>query len=168
MALRPNAGHSFLILDVSRSHKEAPQSVGLLTSDRSFTEPVLDNTQHSQQRNIHAPGRIRTRSLSRRVVAYLRFRPRAHWDRHIVRYVSLYVLSVHWRVRVDIEALSVEVCNLFVNTSFIGQIWLLILVSSERVLVRQKLFILMRAPRSVFLWCFYNPSLFARLRLWSN
>jgi len=55
VALRPNAGHSFLILDVSRSHKEAPQSVGLLTSDRSFTEPVLDNTQHSQQRNIHAP-----------------------------------------------------------------------------------------------------------------
>ena len=127
--------------------------------------PVLDNTQHSQQRNIHAPGRIRTRSLSRRVVAYLRLRPRGHWDRHIVRYVSVYVLSVHWRVSVDIGALSVEVCSLIVNTSFIGQIWLLILVSSERVLVRQKLFILMRASCSVFLWYFYSPFLFSRFRL---
>jgi len=82
-----------------------------------------------------------------------------------VRYVSVYVLSVHWRVSVDIGALSVEVCSLIVNTSFIGQIWLLILVSSERVLVRQKLFILMRASCSVFLWYFYSPFLFSRFRL---
>ena len=40
-----------------------------------------DNTQHSQQTNIHAPGGIRTHDLSRRAAADLRPRPRGHWDR---------------------------------------------------------------------------------------
>ena len=68
--------------------------------------PLPDNTQHSQQtdtnrtplydwsvrhrdlyltthntHNIHAPGGIRTRNLSRRAAAELRLRPRGHWDR---------------------------------------------------------------------------------------
>ena len=38
-------------------------------------------TQHSQQTNIHALGRIRTHDLSRRAAADLHFRPRGHWDR---------------------------------------------------------------------------------------
>ena len=39
VALRPNAGHGLLILDVSRSHNDAPQSVGLLwTSDQLVAE----------------------------------------------------------------------------------------------------------------------------------
>jgi hypothetical protein len=38
VALRPNAGHGLLILEVSRSH-DAPQSVGLLwTSDQLVAE----------------------------------------------------------------------------------------------------------------------------------
>ena len=40
-----------------------------------------DNTQHSQQTNIHARGGIRTHSLSRRAAEDLRPRPRGHWDR---------------------------------------------------------------------------------------
>ena len=40
-----------------------------------------DNTQHTQQTNIHAPGWIRTHDPSRRAAADLGLRPRGHWDR---------------------------------------------------------------------------------------
>ena len=43
--------------------------------------PLPNNTQHSQERNIHAPGAIRTRNPSKRAVADPRLRPRGHWDR---------------------------------------------------------------------------------------
>ena len=46
--------------------------------------PLPNNTQHSQQTDIHAPGGIRTHNLSRRAVADLRLRPRGHWDRQLV------------------------------------------------------------------------------------
>ena len=45
--------------------------------------PLPDNTQHSQQTDIHATGGIRTHNLSRRAAADLRLRPRGHWDRHL-------------------------------------------------------------------------------------
>ena len=38
--------------------------------------PLPDNTQHSKQTNIHAPGGIRTHNLSRQTVADPRLRPR--------------------------------------------------------------------------------------------
>ena len=44
--------------------------------------PLSDNTQHSQQTDIHVPGGIGTHDLSRRVAVDLRLRPRDHWDRH--------------------------------------------------------------------------------------
>ena len=50
----------------------------------SSQRPLPDNTQHSQQTNIHAPGGFRTHDLSRRAAADLRLRPRGHWDRHHV------------------------------------------------------------------------------------
>ena len=43
--------------------------------------PLPDNTQHSQQTNIHALGGIRTHTLGRRAAEDLRLRPRGHWDR---------------------------------------------------------------------------------------
>jgi hypothetical protein len=43
--------------------------------------PLPDSTRHSQQKNIHAPGGIRTNDLSRRAAVDLRLRPRGHWDR---------------------------------------------------------------------------------------
>ena len=42
----------------------------------SSQRPLPDNTQHSQQTNIHAPGGIRTHDLSRRAAADLRLRLR--------------------------------------------------------------------------------------------
>ena len=47
----------------------------------SSQRPLPDNTQHSQQTNIHAPGGIRNHDLSRRAAADLRLRPCGQWDR---------------------------------------------------------------------------------------
>jgi hypothetical protein len=43
--------------------------------------PLPDNTQHSQQTNIHATSGIRSHDLSRRAAVDLCLRPRGHWDR---------------------------------------------------------------------------------------
>jgi hypothetical protein len=50
-----------------------------------------DNTQRSQQTNIHAPGGIRTHNLSRRAAAHLRLRLRGHWGWTLVDYNSLLI-----------------------------------------------------------------------------
>ena len=56
--------------------------------------PLPDNTQHSQQTDIHAPGGIRTHILSRRSGADLRLRPRGHWDRRcLVNYYGEFQAS---------------------------------------------------------------------------
>ena len=67
----------FLIFEAARSHSGTPHSVGLLwTSDRSVAE-TSDNTQHSQETDIHARSGIRTRNP--RMQSGLR--PRSHRDR---------------------------------------------------------------------------------------
>ena len=47
----------------------------------SSQRPLSDNTQHSQQTDIHAPGEIRIYNISRRAAADLRFRLRGRCDR---------------------------------------------------------------------------------------
>jgi len=42
--------------------------------------PLPDITQHSQQTDIHAPGRIRIRTLSKRAATDPRLRPRGHLE----------------------------------------------------------------------------------------
>ena len=95
VALRPNAGHGLLILDVSSSHSTThhsrQDSSGLVIS--SSEGPLPDNTQHSQQTNIHAHGGIRTRYLSRRAAADLRLRPLDHWDRQNQVTILFYKIS---------------------------------------------------------------------------
>ena len=60
------------ILDVSRSHTTTQHSrqdsAGRVIS--SSQRPLPDNTRHSQQTNIHAPGGIRTHDLSRRAAVF--------------------------------------------------------------------------------------------------
>ena len=71
-----------------------PHSWGFLDHTRRITvgrtpldewsarrRPLPDNTQHSQQTDIHVPGGIRTHNLSRRAVVNLRLRPHGHLDR---------------------------------------------------------------------------------------
>jgi len=68
--------------------------------------PLPDNTQHSQQKNIHAPGGIRTHSLSRRAEADLRLRSRGHWDRLTLTVDSLqsHVLYIKQTVLEELKA----------------------------------------------------------------
>ena len=72
VALRPNASQDLLIHEVSRSHTthhSRYDSSGRVI--RSSQRPLPDNTRHSQQTNIHAPGGIRTQDLSRRAAGPL-------------------------------------------------------------------------------------------------
>ena len=79
----PPVGYDLLILEVSRSHtttQHSRYSSGRVIS--SSQRPLPDNTQQSQQTDIHAPGGNRTHNFSRRAAADLRLRPRGHWDWH--------------------------------------------------------------------------------------
>ena len=46
-------------------------------------KPLPDNTQHSQETDMHGPGGIRTHNPSERAAVDPRLRPRGHWDRVI-------------------------------------------------------------------------------------
>jgi hypothetical protein len=87
VALRANAGHGVLILEVSRSHitthhSREDSSRRVISSSQ---RPLPDITQHLQQTNIHASCGIRTHYLSRRAAADLRLRLRGHLDRqHLI------------------------------------------------------------------------------------
>ena len=62
---------------------------------RSDLYLTTHNTQHSQQRDIHAPGEIRTHNLSRRAAADQRLRPCGHWDRLICSFIPICFHSLH-------------------------------------------------------------------------
>jgi hypothetical protein len=46
-------------------------------------KPVHENTQHSQETDIHTPGGIQTHDPSKRAAANPHLRPRGHWDRQL-------------------------------------------------------------------------------------
>ena len=54
----------------------------------SSQRPLPDNTQHSQQKNIHPSGGIQTHDRSRRAAVDLRLRPRGYCDR-LFSYLAL-------------------------------------------------------------------------------
>ena len=67
-------------------HTQRGIAVGRTPSGRvisSSQRPLPDNTQQSQQTNVHAPGWIRTHNPSRRAATDPRPRPLGHWDRRI-------------------------------------------------------------------------------------
>jgi hypothetical protein len=80
VALRPNAGHGFVILDVYRSHTTThhsryDSSVRLISLSQRH---LPDDTQHSLQRETDVP----PVGFSRREAADPRLSPRSQWDRH--------------------------------------------------------------------------------------
>ena len=80
---QPFSGLLASSFEVSRSHTTTRQSrqdsSGRVIS--SSQRPLPDNTQHSQQTNVHAPSGIRAHNLNRCGAVDLRFRPRGYWDR---------------------------------------------------------------------------------------
>ena len=103
VALRPYVGHGLLILEVSRSHTTTHHrrydSSGRVISSSQI--PLPNNTQHSRQADIHAPGGIRTHDLNRRADEDLRLTPRGHWDRPTGRTSSSSSSSCSGRIRFD-------------------------------------------------------------------
>ena len=86
----------------------------------SSQRPLPDNTRHSQQTNIHAPGGIRTHNLSRLAAADLRPRPRGHWDRHIfISILSLFVALSLSLYPISFFLLSTSVSRLFLFSHFL-------------------------------------------------
>jgi len=82
MRLTRNMASSFLMRFLD--HTQRRTTVGKDSSGRVISpsqRPLPDNTQHSQQTDIQAPGGVRTYNLSRRAAADLHLRPRGHWDR---------------------------------------------------------------------------------------
>ena len=65
--------------DHTQKHHTQLESCGRVISPS--LKPLPDNTQHSQQTNIHAPDRIRTRNPNRRAAADPCLRMRGHRDR---------------------------------------------------------------------------------------
>jgi len=54
--------------------------------------PQPDNTQHSQQTDVHYPGGIWTYNPSKQVAADLHIRTRGHWDPPILTFIT----SIYW------------------------------------------------------------------------
>ena len=90
----PLSGFSLLAYEVTWSHTATRHS-RWDSSERmisSSQRPLPDNTQHSQQINIHAPGGIRTHDRSRRAAVDLHLRPRGYWDwQYIYIYAHTYI-----------------------------------------------------------------------------
>ena len=100
----PVEGFSLLIFDVSRSHTTTRHS-RYDSSGRVINpspRPLPDNTQHSQQTNIHAFGGIQTHDRSRRAAVDLRLRPRGYWDRQTVLVYHWFQSPNHilWRIEI--------------------------------------------------------------------
>jgi hypothetical protein len=84
MAQQPPVGLGLHTVEDSRSHSDTPHSIGLSGRVISPTQrPLPDDTQYSQETNIHAPGEIRTHNPSKWAAPDSRLRPRGHWDQQI-------------------------------------------------------------------------------------
>ena len=77
----PHSRGLFFSRSHTATHHSRQDSSGRVIS--SSQRPLADNTQHSQQTDLHAPGGIRSHNLGRRAAVDLRLRPRGHWDRHL-------------------------------------------------------------------------------------
>ena len=98
LAQQPPVGQGLLIHEVFQNtlnDPPQPDPSGQVIS--SSQRPLPDNTQHSIETNIHAPGGIRTHNLSRRAASDLRLRPRGHWDR------LLDTNSTHRQLTISVE-----------------------------------------------------------------
>ena len=93
VALRSDSG-SWTLLTWFRIHTQKHQvsgTPGRVISPSQRTLP--DNTQHSQETDIHAPGRIRTHNPRRRAAENSRIKPRGHWDWQFPSFTSVLKLK---------------------------------------------------------------------------
>ena len=64
-----------------------------------WQRPLPDSTQHTQQKNIHAPGGIRNHNPSRRAAEDLRLRKRGYWDQclYLLPKLKIYI-KIHTKI----------------------------------------------------------------------
>ena len=79
----PPVGQDLLIHEIVRSHTTT-QHIRWDFSGRGISSsqrPLPDNTQHTQQTNVHSSRWIRAHNLRRRTIADLLLISSGHWDR---------------------------------------------------------------------------------------
>jgi hypothetical protein len=69
-------------------------------------EPLPNNTQHLQEKDIHTPGAIRTHNLSNRAASDPRLRLPGHWD--LLMLCSLPLAKILYLVSVSVFAFHFE------------------------------------------------------------
>jgi len=80
---------SFLrFLDHTQRRTSQQDSSGRVISPSQ--SPLPHNTQHSQEKDFHAPGGIRTHIPNKRAATDLRLRPRGHWYRRMRLMLGVY------------------------------------------------------------------------------
>ena len=98
--------------------------------------PLPDNTQHSQQTNIHAPGGIRTHDRSRRAAVDLRLRLLSYRDRPFLDYPEEFIWTYSTfgsfgaynsseKIRVFVSNKSLNSCNATDAAKWLGLTYLL-------------------------------------------
>ena len=73
----------------TQTHHTRQSSSGRVNSPTK--RPVPDNTQHSQQTHIHAPGGIRTRNPNKRAAADPCLTLRNQWDQHQINTILKFI-----------------------------------------------------------------------------
>jgi hypothetical protein len=85
-----------LLYRASRSHSDTPHSVGFPGRVISLKQgPLPENTQHSQQRDMHAPSRIRTHKPRKWGTSDPHLRLWIHWERLPATIVSKIIYFLH-------------------------------------------------------------------------
>jgi hypothetical protein len=80
-------------------------------------KPLPENTQHSQERDIHAPDWIRTRDPSKRVAADHRLSLRGHWGRHLNKQQRLIMLDIFvYFNKLDLITMNIHVTAIRITT----------------------------------------------------
>ena len=81
--------------------------------------PLPQNTQHSQETDIHAPGGIRTNNTNKRSAADPRLRPLCHWDQQHSMCLSKIIISILYLLNKsqwsNIAVLGVDSCKINVH-----------------------------------------------------
>jgi hypothetical protein len=81
MALQSLVGQGLLIRGYAITLRHTTLGKALWTYNQHDTKTLPENTQHSQETDIHARGGIQTHDLSKQAAAHPRSRPCGHRDR---------------------------------------------------------------------------------------
>ena len=115
VALRPNAGHGLLILQVSRSHTTTEHS-RYESLDEWIARRDLYLTTHKHPQQISMPPAGFELNLRRPDAAYLRLRRRGHRNRHIRAYIHKYVPTYIQTLQTYVLTYIIQILHAYMYT----------------------------------------------------